>query len=455
MGLKILITNNTLAGRAGTELYVRDVAIELLKRGHTPVAYSTLLGAVADELRGATVPVIEHLDALATPPDLIHGHHHIETMTALLHFPGVPAIYFCHGWLPWEELPPKFPRIVRYVAVDETCRDRLVHEHAIPEERVRLILNFVDLKRFKPRNPLPEKPMRALVFSNNATENGNLGAVRQACVSANIELDVVGGGVGNPTDRPEQLLPNYDLVFAKGRAALEALAVGTAVILSDAAGVGPLVTTANMQALRPLNFGIRTLQNPINPDSFIREIARYDARDAMEVSLRARRVASMDNTLDQLIALYEEVLKEHRKSQPADHAAELRAASNYLRHWVPNLTSQHQLQVRHEALAAEYETLLAECQRRRASLEEENERRREQCELQHQDRDALQSRLDALRRNYDNIMTERDILRSTLDKVYGSATLRLRNRLIKIRWIGEKLRLCARFLAGQPDDTRH
>src|SRR2546430_4332475 len=32
---------------------------------------------------------------------------------------------FCHGWLPWEETPPHFPRILRYVAVDHTCRDRL------------------------------------------------------------------------------------------------------------------------------------------------------------------------------------------------------------------------------------------------------------------------------------------------------------------------------------------
>jgi hypothetical protein len=133
MGLKILITNNTLAQRAGTELYVRDVAIALLKRGLKPIAYSTILGDVAEEIRRATVPVIDRLDSLSAPPDLIHGHHHLETMTALLHFPSVPAIYFCHGWLPLEEAPPVFPRILRYVAVDETCRDRLLDAHGIQE----------------------------------------------------------------------------------------------------------------------------------------------------------------------------------------------------------------------------------------------------------------------------------------------------------------------------------
>lgn len=42
--LRILITNNTLANRAGSELYVRDLATALLDGGHTPIAYSTILG---------------------------------------------------------------------------------------------------------------------------------------------------------------------------------------------------------------------------------------------------------------------------------------------------------------------------------------------------------------------------------------------------------------------------
>ena len=109
------------------------------------------LGDVAHEIRNKTIPVIDNLEALAVPPDVIHAQHHLDTMTALLRFPGVPAVYFCHGWLPWEEAPPRFPRILKYVAVDSLCRERLVFEHAIPEERVELLLNFVDLERFKPR----------------------------------------------------------------------------------------------------------------------------------------------------------------------------------------------------------------------------------------------------------------------------------------------------------------
>src|SRR5581483_9053651 len=161
-------------------------------RGITPIAYSAHLGEVAEELRRLTVPVIDDLEALASPPDLIHGQHHLETVTALLRFPGVPAVYFCHGWLPWQEMPPRFPRILRYVAVDQTCRDRLVCEHGIPEDRVRVLLNFVDLERFKPRPPLPVRPARALIFSNSANEETHAPAIREACQRAGIALDIVG-----------------------------------------------------------------------------------------------------------------------------------------------------------------------------------------------------------------------------------------------------------------------
>ena len=62
--MRILITNNTLARRAGSELYVRDLALGLIKRGHTVFAYSTNLGDVARELQSAGIEVVNNLDQL-------------------------------------------------------------------------------------------------------------------------------------------------------------------------------------------------------------------------------------------------------------------------------------------------------------------------------------------------------------------------------------------------------
>jgi hypothetical protein len=323
--------------RDGTGMYVSDVAGELLRRGHTPIAYSTRLGGLANELRAATIPVVDNLASLSTAPDLIHGQHHIETMTALMHFPGVPAIFFCHGWLPWQEAPPHFPRILRYVAVDDTCRDRLVYEEAIPEKQVRVIRNFVDLELFKPRSPLPETPKRALIFSNYASEATYVGPVRQACERAGIELDTIGSVSGNPTSRPDLILGNYDIVFAKGRCAFEALAVGAAVIVCDQGGLGPMVTASEFDSLLALNFGVRALQNKMDSDLIGREIDRYDAQDAADVSCRIRSSAGREAAIDQLVALYEEVLAEHRATNGNGSIPEGQFVAAYLRQLAINL----------------------------------------------------------------------------------------------------------------------
>ncbi|HJQ22902.1 MAG TPA: glycosyltransferase [Blastocatellia bacterium] len=399
--MRVLITNNTLAARAGSELYVRDLATGLLDRGITPIVYSTMLGEVAEELRRLTVPVIDDLEALAAPPDLIHGQHHLETMTALLHFPGVPAVYFCHGWLPWEEMPPRSPRILRYVAVDQTCRDRLVCEQAIPEDRVRVLLNFVDLERFKPRPPLPARPARALIFSNNANEQTHAPAIREACRRSGIALDVVGLQAGNACANPEALLGGYDLVFAKARSAIEALAVGAAVVLCDANGVGEMVTTGNLERLRPLNFGIRALREPVSAAALQREIGRYDARDAGEVSRRIRTAAGRDAVVDEVVALYREVIAEGTALPPADASAEARAAAAYLRALAPRLKERDGLWIAYRAMQGELDDLQNECAAQRAACDAvraELAARDQSLDAERQQGLAAQAELERMRR---------------------------------------------------------
>lgn len=353
-GLKVLIANATLATLTGTETYVRDLALGLLRKGHTPIVYAPELGPIAQELRRCTVPVVDNLNRVGTVPDIIHGNHNTELITALLHFETVPSVFFCHSWTDWISAPPSHPRILAYVAVDETCRDRLVLENAVPQYRVHVRLHAVDLERFTPREPLPEKPARALVFSNNANHWTHLNAVREACKRAEIELDVIGAGVNASTVNPESLLSKYDLVFAKARCALEALAVGTAVILCDAAGSGPMVTTAELDQLRRLNFGIRTLSENVDADLLLREIRRYDPKDAAEVSRRIRTAADLGSVVDDSVVLYREVIEEFGRRTVSDPIEENHAVAEYLR-WMT--LEVRRKQARQESMIANSPTL--------------------------------------------------------------------------------------------------
>ncbi|HEX3556492.1 MAG TPA: glycosyltransferase [Thermoanaerobaculia bacterium] len=419
--MRVLLTNGLLVNRAGSELYLLEVATRLLALGHSPVAYSPCLGPLAAELRAATIPAVDDLAAVAEPPDVIHGQHHLPAMTALLHFPGVPALFVSHGWAPWEEAPPRFPRILRYVAVDHTTRERLVSASGIPPERVEVILNFVDLARFRPRSPLPPAPRRALVFSNQASEETHLPVVREACSRFGIALDVAGVASGRPAARPETLLPGYDLVFAKGRSALEAMAVGAAVVLCDQSGAGPMVTTESFDRLRPLNFGIRTLREPVAPDVLAREIGRYDPADAAEVSRRVRAEAGLEAPVDRLAALYAEVIAEHRERGPSPAGDEGRAAATYLRWLDPHLQEQQsRLKAELDGLVAERDRLVAERDRLVA------ERDRLAAE-----RDRLAAELDGRSAERDRLTAQAEALRRDLAALQGTATWRLRERLVR------------------------
>jgi hypothetical protein len=230
-----------------------------------------------------------------------------------------------HGWQ--DDRPSIFPRIRAYVAVDDTVRDRALGEWGVPAAALSTIRNFVDLRRFVPREALPSTPRRALVFSNYAA--AHLPFVRAACAARGLTLDVAGSSAGTATDRPEALLPRYDVVFAKGRCAMEAMAVGAAVVLCDASGLGPLVTSAAFDDLHRLNFGLRTLSRTLTADAIDAELARYDAADARAVHERLRGVADLDHAVDRLVEVYEAVIAS-AASDPADDAADMRAAAAYL-----------------------------------------------------------------------------------------------------------------------------
>ncbi len=325
---RVLIATITLAGGTGTAVYTRDLAKALLRRGHLPIVYASQTGSLAEELRHATIPVVIDLDDMAAPPDVIHGHHQFETLAALTRFPRVPALFVCHDGLTWHSIPPVGPRIGLYVAVDRNCRDRMVFEHGISEQSIHVLTNPIDLQRFARRSPLPPKPARALVFSNN-TEETWVAPIRTACESRGIALEIAGAAGGRPIDRPEEVLPHYDLVFAKARCAIEALAAGCAVIVCDAQGLGGLVTASSLEAMRQLNFGARTLRRAITASDIGAEIDRYDPADAAAACDRLRHSADSTLLADQFIALYDELCAESCGPPPAE-GDELRAVSRSL-----------------------------------------------------------------------------------------------------------------------------
>lgn len=335
--LRVLITNISLSGRSGTETVVRDLALGLVRQGHLPIVYSPILSVpgqkgVAEEIREALIPVTDDLRTIAEPPDIIHGNHLHETMTACFRFPEIPAIWLCHSWDGPHDKAPNFPNIMRFLAVDESCLERLRCEEGVPRGKSELLLNCVDLERFKPRPPLPIKAKKALVLSHYAANSLWLEQVREACLRSELELDAVGAGLGKISDAPEELMLKYDIVFAVDRTAMEATAVGNAVILCGQPGLGPMVKTEICADLHKQNFGRKWLNQPVTVENVMARISEYNADESRAASEVTRTSADSKRYFEHITVVYEQAIAEfNRLPQSQDMAKRsLSCASDYL-----------------------------------------------------------------------------------------------------------------------------
>jgi len=281
---------------------------------------------------------VSDLNALPFQPDIIHAQHNLDAMAAIMALPGVPAIYCCHGATEPEK-QPLHPRILRYVAVTPTMRMRMAAESGIAEASIDVIPNAVDLRKFSTTRKSPDTPRRAAVYSSIVVPGSSLSStIAEAAALAGLELDFRGSREGaRAVHAPETELLDYDIVFAAGKSAIDAIACGCSVIVVSITGCGELVNTENLERLRQANFSIPMNSPPPQPSKILEQIRRYSASDAAETSNRLRIMADLERYLDRFTALYGQVILVNRQ-RVEDRLAEQRAAANYLRSLVPCIT---------------------------------------------------------------------------------------------------------------------
>lgn len=311
---------------------VLELALKLKQRGCFPVAYSPFHGRVAEEIRSAGIPVIHNLDQLQARPDVIHGHHHLETMAACLKFPDVPAISFCHGWQPWEEMPPAFSSIRHYVAVGETTRERILTEVPLGGRPVSILRTFFNDGLFRLKPKISHKPKRALIFNNAVSTTAPLCSVLfAACDARGMTLELCGLTAGNSNSQPERLLPDFDVVFATGRSALEAAACGCAVIVCDASGCAGLLRPEHLDGDRIalLELSARSAQSTTS-ELVCRELDLYDPDDLIRLATDVRDRRSLETAVTSVLALYHAVIADAAASPLTIGRGQLSEASDYI-----------------------------------------------------------------------------------------------------------------------------
>lgn len=301
---KILFSNISLLSRSGSETFLWDLARGLQARGWECGIYTPRTGAFADEFRRLNIPVWRNLDEITMEPDVLHCQHTLESLALREKFPDTPALFMVHGSASWHDTTPGGRRWSALVAVDDVCKERIMRETGLSADQIHVVYNSVDTSRFLPRDPLPEAPSKAAIFTSYAVNDSHVKTVRELCARLDIALDELGPAAGRPVVEPELWLPKYDLVFGKARCALEAMATGSAVILIGAEGVGEMVTPENFSEFRKRNFG-HSLLRPGMDQCFLEEqVKRYTSSGARQVQEMVRRTCCLDGMVEAFDQLY-------------------------------------------------------------------------------------------------------------------------------------------------------
>ena len=267
--MKILVTNNTLAGVGGSETYAYTLIMELKRKGfHVDAVSASSLGSISKKLTEngisatSVVPSKEY--------DLILMSH-TSSISKLVGVKGL-RIQTCHGAYHLLEQPTREAN--KHVAVSEEVQK---HLKGLGFESS-VIHNGVDLDRFKPVNSIGSSVKTILSLSQSGTLNQRL---KKICAQLGIKLIEL-NKFANPVFNVEDYINQADMVVSIGRGVYESLACGRVVLCLDqrhyigSKPVGDgIVTEANIRDLLRFNCSGRFSRTEFDDNKIIQAIQSY------------------------------------------------------------------------------------------------------------------------------------------------------------------------------------
>ena len=274
---RILLSNSTLNGYAGSELVTFDLATEFLGRGYeVTVATFERKGAVAGDLAdlgvewldldGGTVTAVKGLF------DLIWAHH-FTTLDAILADLQIDARAIIFSSMsPFEplECPPWYASRLSYLLANSEETKHQMLEYGIPADSVHIFPNPVAHEFFATqKTPSSVFPMRMAVVSNHLVPEVE-GAIA-LLQSQGVEVNVIGMGYRH-TRLTAELLATFDCVVTIGRTVQQSLVLGSPVYCYDRFGGPGYLTTENFEKASYFNFSGRCCRTKKNPQEIAAEL---------------------------------------------------------------------------------------------------------------------------------------------------------------------------------------
>jgi hypothetical protein len=268
--MRLVLANHGFAASGGTEVYLLTVAEHLQRLGHEVTIYAHELGPFAAHARNCGVAVHDALDELPDECDALLTQDAVVAYELAERYPNARHVFRTCSDVFDFELPPQLDGVVDTILVASERYARLVRGCAARAPLLRLRVP-IDVDRLAPRGSLRARPQRAVLLGNYADRHA---LVREAWEPHGIEVVTVGGR--EQRYDVATALAGADIVVAKARAALDAMACGRAVYVFDCFGGDGWVTPERYPALEADNFAGQATDRVIDSATLARDLAAYD-----------------------------------------------------------------------------------------------------------------------------------------------------------------------------------
>ena len=268
--MRFVLGNRLMTLAGGTEVHLVTIGAELMRLGHEVVVYSPELGPYADHARRRGLEVTDELRRLPAECDVVFAQDALVVYDLVERYPEAVSVFRVCGDVYDFQSPPQLGGIVDLVVVLSERYARLAEACSVRAPVLHLPVP-VDLERLVPLGPLRRKPSRAVVLGNYPQR---VETIRAAWEPLGVEVRHV--GAPNQQYDIASAVADADIVVAKARAAVDALACGRALYVYDFFGGDGWVTPETYPRLEADNFAGLATGRTVGVAQLRRDLADYD-----------------------------------------------------------------------------------------------------------------------------------------------------------------------------------
>jgi len=269
----ILVSNNHLEKLGGSETFTYTLIKEFKQKGYTVEYFTFHKGIVSNRIESELgVSFMSNKKY-----DIIFSNHN-TTVEYLMHNVKGKIIQTCHGIYPSLEQPYKYADA--YISISWEVQNHLQKLGF----KSRIILNGIDLDRYKSLNPINHKPKKVLSLCQSDSANK---LVKSACEELSLEFMELNKN-SNPIWSVEKEINNADIVIGLGRSIYEAMACGRPSIIYDERSYSEsyadgYLTLQKLEKSILHNCSGRQFKLNLNKKLLIAEFQKYNSNDATQL----------------------------------------------------------------------------------------------------------------------------------------------------------------------------